>query len=52
MTAARSLVRGADKRFTAMLHKLIRLLKILDAWILDLLYPDVGQSDDDNHFFP
>jgi hypothetical protein len=29
-----------------MLAKLIRLLKALDAWFLDLLFPDVGQDDD------
>lgn len=25
---------------------IIRLLKQLDAWLLDLLYPDEGQDDD------
>ncbi len=29
-----------------MLDKIIRLLKRLDAWVLDLLFPDVGQDDD------
>ena len=29
-----------------MLAKLIRLLKALDAWFLDLLFPDVEQDDD------
>lgn len=29
-----------------MLDKIIRFLKALDAWVLDLLYPDVGQDDD------
>ena len=34
-----------------MLAKLIRLLKALealDAWFLDLLFPDVRQDDDTN----
>lgn len=28
---------------------LIRLLKAFDAWLMDLLYPDVGQDDDPWH---
>lgn len=34
-----------------MLAKLIHLLKALDAWMLDLLFPDVGQDDDDTFPF-
>lgn len=29
-----------------MLEKIIELLKVFDKFILDLLYPDVGQDDD------
>lgn len=29
-----------------MLEKIIRLLKIIDAWVLDLLYPEL---DDDQY---
>lgn len=29
-----------------MLDKIIRLLKRLDTWVLDLLFPDDGQDDD------
>jgi hypothetical protein len=28
-------------------QKLIGLIKKLDAWILDLLFPEVGQDDDE-----
>ena len=31
-----------------MFDKFIKLLKALDAWLLDLLYPDVGQDDNDD----
>lgn len=29
-----------------MFEKIIRLLKRLDAWVLDLLFPNVDQDDD------
>ena len=32
-----------------MLAKLIRLLKALDAWVLDLLFPNVEQDDDTDY---
>lgn len=35
-----------------MLEKIVRLLKLLDAWVLDLLYPDLddGQYSDMDKF--
>ena len=38
-----------------MLDKIIRLLKALDAWVLDLLFPEIEGADqgdqNDDHFF-
>ncbi len=38
-----------------MIEKIIRLIKVLDAWVLDLLFPEVEGADqdgqDDDHFF-
>ncbi len=32
-------------------NMLIKWLKILDEWILDLLFPDVGDKNDDHNPF-
>ena len=37
-----------------MIEKIIRLIKALDAWVLDLLFPEIegaDQDDKDDHFF-
>ena len=38
-----------------MIEKIIRLIKALDAWVLDLLFPEIEGADqddkDDDHFF-
>lgn len=38
-----------------MIEKIIRFLKAFDAWVLDLLFPEVEGADqddqDDDHFF-
>lgn len=34
-----------------MIEKIIRLLKALDAWLLDLLFPKLEGADHDDDFF-